>query len=354
MSTDYGVRRILGELPALGGRLKSVPEDFVVEELPAYEPCGTGGFLYLWLQKRDFPAERLAREIGHRLGIKPLDVGIAGMKDRRAVTRQWVSVPDTCADRLEAIDDDSLRVLAVTRHGNKLRSGHTRGNRFQVRIRGLAPESAGELRARAERLRTLGLPNAFGPQRFGHGGETARLGWALVNGEAPRLNPWLKKLACSAVQSELFNQWLDCRIADGLLRTALEGDILAHAPRGGMFLCADPATDQPRVERFEIVPAGPMFGPKMLATGAKALDRERELLASRNLPEGWLPSGALFAGTRRRALVAVPDMGIREDGEGIILDFSLPSGSYATVLLAELLGQDSRILCGDIPDEDRG
>lgn len=352
MTPDYGVRRILGDLPPLGGRIKAVPEDFIVEELPAYEPTGTGGFLYLWVQKRDFPAERLAREIGHRLGIKPQDVGIAGLKDRRAVTRQWVSVPDSCSDRLPDFDDDSLRVLSVSRHGNKLRAGHTRGNSFQIRIRGLENESASELRRRTEALRALGLPNAFGPQRFGRDGETARLGWALVNGERPRLNPWLKKLACSAVQSDLFNDWLDRRIADGLSRVALEGDILAHSPRGGMFSCADPAAEQPRLDRFEVVPAGPMFGPKMLAAGSRALERERELLASRNLPDGWQPEGALFAGTRRRALVPVPDLAITEEGEGLTLGFSLPSGSYATVLLAELLGQDSRITSGEILDED--
>ena len=352
MSTDYGVRRILGDLPALGGRIKEVPEDFVVEELPAYEPCGTGGFLYLWVQKRDFPAERLAREVGHRLGIKPQDVGIAGLKDRRAVTRQWVSVPDTCADRLKDFDDDSLRILATSRHGNKLRAGHTRGNSFQIRIRGLEADSALELRRRTDSLRALGLPNAFGPQRFGHDGETARLGWALVNGERPRLNPWLKKLACSAVQSDLFNDWLDRRIADGLFRVALEGDILAHSPRGGMFVCADPTAEQPRVDRFEIVPAGPMFGPKMLPADSKARERERELLASRNLPENWQPEGSLFAGTRRRALVSVPDLSITEDGEGLNLGFSLPSGSYATVLLAELLGHDSKTTNGEILDED--
>ncbi|MFM7540936.1 MAG: tRNA pseudouridine(13) synthase TruD [Planctomycetota bacterium] len=352
MSSGYGVRRILGDLPPLGGRIKALPEDFVVEELPAYEPCGSGGFLYLWVQKRDFPAERLAREVGHRLGIRPQDVGIAGLKDRRAVSRQWISVPDSCSDRLTDFDDESLKILAVNRHGNKLRAGHTRGNRFQIRIRDLPGESVGELQRRTESLRVKGMPNAFGPQRFGHGGETARLGWALVRGERPRLNPWLKKLACSAVQSDLFNSWLDRRIADGLERRALEGDVLAHSPRGGMFVCSDPASDQPRLDRLEVVPAGPMFGQKMLPASSSALERERELLLARDLDAGWLPEGSLFAGTRRRALVPVPDLAMSHDQEGVTLGFSLPSGSYATVLLAELLGIDSKTSGGEILDED--
>lgn len=352
MSSPYEVRRILGDIPSLGGRIKSVPEDFRVEEIPAYEPCGSGGFLYLWLEKYDFPAERLAREVGFRLGIKPQDVGIAGLKDRRAITRQWVSVPIECESRLADFDDGLLRILGVTRHSNKLRTGHVRGNRFTIRVRELSGEGMEELPRRAERLRATGLPNAFGPQRFGHGGETARLGWAWVRGEKVRLNPWLKKLACSAVQSELFNAWLDSRIADGLLRSALPGDVMAHSPRGGMFVCEDSAAEQERLNRFEIVPAGPMFGPKMLPARDEARARELALLSVRGLEPGWEPSGALFTGTRRRSVIPVPDLAWTSDTEGVTVSFSLPSGSYATVLLGELLGPDIRQTGEEMPDED--
>ena len=352
MSSSYEVRRILGDVPGLGGRIKAIPDDFLVEEIPAYEPCGTGGFLYLWVEKCDFPAEKLAREVGFRLGVKPQDVGIAGLKDRRAITRQWVSVPIQCEERLADFDDGLLRILGVSRHGNKLRTGHVRGNRFTIRVRDLSAEGKEELPRRAERLRATGLPNAFGPQRFGHGGETARLGWSMVRGEKVRLNPGLKKLACSAVQSELFNAWLDRRIADGLLRVALPGDVMAHSPRGGMFVCETPAVEQERVDRFEIVPAGPMFGPKMLPAREEALVREQELISGRGLQPGWEPSGALFTGTRRRAVIPVPDLAWTSDEDGVVVKFSLPSGSYATVLLSELLGPDISPACEEMPDED--
>src|SRR4051812_30010139 len=96
--------------PGIGGRIKAQPEDFEVEELPAYEPSGAGGHLFLWVEKRDLGAEYFARQIAHRLGISPGEVGTAGLKDRRAVTRQWVSVPAAVEPRLSQLDGDGVRV----------------------------------------------------------------------------------------------------------------------------------------------------------------------------------------------------------------------------------------------------
>ena len=111
------------DLPGIGGRIKVEPEDFEVEEIPAYEPAGTGDHLFLWIEKRDIGAEFFARGIARRLGIAPGEVGTAGLKDRRAVTRQWVSVPAAVESRLAELDGDGVRVLRVSRHGNKLRPG---------------------------------------------------------------------------------------------------------------------------------------------------------------------------------------------------------------------------------------
>src|SRR5947209_3388933 len=169
--------------PGIGGRIKVEPEDFDVEEIPAYEPAGVGDHLFLWVEKRDVGAEYFVRQIAQRLGIAPGDVGTAGLKDRRAVTRQWVSVPAAVEARLSQLDGDGIRVLRVSRHGNKLRPGHLRGNRFRILIRDV-PANAADLAAPVfDRIRRDGLPNFYGPQRFGRGGETARLGIELVRGE---------------------------------------------------------------------------------------------------------------------------------------------------------------------------
>src|SRR5438876_6574542 len=104
---------VTADLPGLGGRIKTVPEDFEVEEIPAYEPGGSGDYLYLWVEKRDMGAEYFVRQVARRLDIAVADVGTAGLKDRHAVTRQMVSVPAGVAERVDQLNGDGIRVLRV-------------------------------------------------------------------------------------------------------------------------------------------------------------------------------------------------------------------------------------------------
>src|SRR5579864_2008413 len=126
---------LTADLPGLGGVIKQQPEDFEVEEIPAYEPSGQGEHLFLWIEKRGMGAEYFARQVARRLGVAPGDVGTAGMKDRQAVSRQWVSVPASVEVRLPELEGDGIRVLKANRHNNKLRPGHLHGNRFRILIR---------------------------------------------------------------------------------------------------------------------------------------------------------------------------------------------------------------------------
>src|SRR5690242_20536307 len=112
---------LTADLPGIGGRIKTVPEDFEVEEVPAYQPSGSGDYLYLWVEKRDMGAEYFARQVAQRLGIAAGEVGTAGLKDRRAVTRQLVSVPARAEEHLARLEGEGIRVLRVSRHGNKLK-----------------------------------------------------------------------------------------------------------------------------------------------------------------------------------------------------------------------------------------
>ena len=130
------------DLPGIGGQIKTEPEDFEVEEIPAYQPSGSGDFLYLWVEKRDMGAEYFARQVARRLAIPVGEVGTAGLKDRRAVTRQMVSVPASAEPNLKQLEGDGIRVLSVGRHGNKLKPGHLHGNRFRILIRSVDPSSA--------------------------------------------------------------------------------------------------------------------------------------------------------------------------------------------------------------------
>ncbi len=330
---------LTADLPGVGGRIKVELDDFEVEEIPAYPPSGAGPHLYLWLEKRDLGAEFLVRQLSQRLGIRPGDIGTAGMKDRRAVTRQWVSVPESAEARLPELEGNGIRVLEVSRHNNKLRPGHLRGNRFRVLIRDVGPDAVERAKPIIERIARDGLPNYYGDQRFGRDGDNANLGMKQLRGEqVGRLNPFMRKMSLSAVQSQLFNECLARRLRDELLRTVLLGDVLAKWPAGGMFTSTEPAVDQPRLEAREIVPAGPMFGKKTFAAADVVAEREAAALAEHGLTtQSFQGFGQLLDGTRRHYFVYVDDLACETEENGLRMTFALPAGSYATVLLAEVM-----------------
>jgi tRNA pseudouridine13 synthase len=336
-------------LAGIGGRIKEQPEDFEVEEIPAYEPCCEGPFLYLWIEKRDMGAEFFLRTLARRLNLPVGELGTAGMKDRRAVTRQMVSVPLSAEPVLPQADGDGIRLLRVSRHTNKLRAGHLRGNRFSILIRATASEASARLPALIEALARHGFPNFYGPQRMGKEGETAALGLALLRGERPtrgRPSPFLRRLAVSAAQSLLFNHWLEKRLQDGLFGRVLLGDVMSKLPFGGLFVVEDLAAEQARFESREIVYTGPMFGRKLYASAAVAREREDAVLAEAGLElRHFFGFGKLLSGTRRAALVYPDDLQAETVSEGVRLRFVLPAGSYATVLLGEIM--KTSLLDGD-------
>jgi tRNA pseudouridine13 synthase len=330
------------DLPGVGGRIKTVPEDFEVEEVPAYQPSGSGDHLYLWVEKRSIGAEYFVRQVARRLDVAPGEVGTAGLKDRHAVARQMVSVPARAEGNLGRLDGDGIRLLSVSRHGNKLKPGHLHGNRFRVLLRHVAPGAAERVPPLVERLRREGWPNFYGPQRFGRDGETVKLGLALLRpaeGDKPAhvRNPFLRKLALSAAQSAVFNHYLARRLEDGLLRKVLAGDVMAKWPFGGLFVAEDVAREQARFDARETVTAGPIPGRKTFPASGVAAAREAAALADSGIPPAALTRfGKLLSGTRRHNLVYADDLGGSVEPEGVRLTFTLPAGSYATVLLREI------------------
>jgi tRNA pseudouridine13 synthase len=332
------------DLPGIGGVIKRQPEDFEVEEIPAYPPSGSGDFLYLWIEKRSMGAEYFTRLIARLLELSPGEVGVAGLKDRHAITRQMVSVPARAEPRVAALDIEGLRVLQVSRHGNKLRPGHLRGNRFRILIRDVAPEAAERVEPILNRMRQQGLPNFYGPQRFGNQGETARIGMAMLRGASvrPPRSPFLRKLALSAAQAALFNHYLRRRAEDGLMRTVIPGDVMAKWPAGGMFVASDIFREQARFDAREIIPSGPIFGRKTFAAADDAAAREKTALEDAGIATAAFTSfGKLLQGTRRHNLVYMDHLEAAVELPGVRLAFSLPAGSYATVLLRELMKSDT-------------
>jgi tRNA pseudouridine13 synthase len=338
-------------VPGSGGNVKASPDDFRVDELPAYGPCGSGEHLFLHVEKRGRTTRDVVRALAAAVGVADRDVGYAGLKDRQAVTTQWLSLPLARDPDPATLAGEGFRVLAASRHGNKLRPGHSRGNRFEIRVRGGDPTRA---RACADTLSAAGLANFFGAQRFGAAGRNAVVGKALLRGEASpearraARDRFLRRLSISAYQSLLFNRWLAERMADGLFAQAIAGDVLKKLDTGGVFVCDDPVADTARISRFEISPAGPMFGHKLRpAAAAEALAREARLLAAEGIALAEFARGGGEAdGTRRAARLPVA-VAIEPAEDGYVAQFELPRGSYATVVLRELVKGDEPELGGD-------
>jgi tRNA pseudouridine13 synthase len=342
---------VTADLPGSGGALRRTPEDFRVDEVPAYLPSGAGPHLYVRIEKVGRTTRDALRALAAVLGVPERDAGYAGLKDRDAVTTQWLSFLTARDPDPSALAAPGVRALTVSRHANKLRTGHVRANVFSLAVRG------GELaraRAAAEALATRGLPNYFGPQRFGVEGRNADTGRALLRGEAtPEArragrDRFLRRLSISAYQSLLFNRWLTERIEDGLFAVALRGDVMKKLDSGGVFTCEAPDADGPRVARFEISPAGPMFGHKLRPAAGDALAREERLLAAEGIGLGdFARGGGEAEGTRRAARLPVR-VELDALDEGYRARFELPRGSYATVVMRELMKAEP----GDLPDED--
>jgi tRNA pseudouridine13 synthase len=327
------------------------PTTFVVEEIPAYLPSGDGEHTFLWIEKRGLTTPEAIRRLAHHLGVDARDVGHAGMKDRHALTRQWLSVPRADPARALALADDDLAVRDARRHGNKLRVGHLHGNRFEVVLAagddGAAARALEPLRARLAALAAAGLPNRYGEQRFGAGGDNAAAGLAILRGQRRERDHRTRKLLLSAAQAAVFNRTLELRAAAGGLRTVLAGDVLQKTQTGGLFVSTDPATDQPRVDAGEVMPTGPLPGTREKEPPPGTPSRELEDRALADIGatrDDFARAGRDLPGARRPLLVPVtlgdPSVAC-EPGGGLRLRFTLPAGSYATEVVSALTAGDT-------------
>jgi tRNA pseudouridine13 synthase len=317
------------------------PATFLVEEIPAYLPTGDGEHAYLWIEKQNLTTMDLVSRLARVLGTSPHDVGYAGMKDRHATTRQWLSILGVDPAQAQAALLDGVRVLSATRHKNKLRVGHLQGNRFEVVLSDLADGEAATIDSALRSFAAKGIANRYGHQRFGAAGDNLAVGLAVLRGTRREGDARRRKLLLSAVQSAVFNQVLDLRAKDGGLLTVREGDILERVASGGQFICTDPATDQARVDAGEVVPTAPLPGSRVRepAPGTAARALEDRALAMLGIGADELAQvGRSLPGTRRPVVVKITlgDPPTAEDAAGLRLRFSLPAGSYATVVLDAL------------------
>lgn len=331
------------------GRYKTVPEDFVVEEVPAYEPCGAGDHVWLWVEKRGLTTMDLLNELARCLRRDERSFGIAGLKDAQAISRQWVSLEHADLRTVEGLRGERFAVLRASRHGNKLRMGHLRGNRFVVTLRGTAPEDLGKAQQNLAELVQRGVPNYFGEQRFGKRGANLQKGLDVLRGNARGFAAKMPRrvfgLVVSAVQSEVFNRVLIARRES--LDVLLPGDLAFLHRNGAVFAVEDPAKELARLQAVEVSPSGPMPGPEMLQPEGEPAAIEARAMADVGVSVeafAGLPF-RLGRGERRPLRVPVTDASAAAVPEGLRLSFALPNGAYATSVLRELL--DDTIWFGD-------
>ncbi len=329
-----------------GALIRESADDFKVTELPKVTPDGHGEHLLVRVRKRDANTQWVATQLARWAGVPARAVSFAGMKDRRAVTEQWFSIHCLATDPDPAtLDAAGTTILEVHRHSRKLRRGALAGNAFSIVLRELT-EDASLLAARARALAD-GVPNRFGPQRFGRGGRNLVRAQRWFDGGAPPRDRTQRSMMISAARSALFNEILEARVEDGNWATPLDGDIMMFDRRGSRFPADfDDETLLTRCATGEIHPSGPLWG----EGGSEATDAAAQIEQSVIARHAKLAAGLeRFATADRRPLRAIP-IGVQTtvvDDATLRLEFELPPGAYATSVLDELV--DWRV-----PDDTEG
>lgn len=312
--------------------------DFYVDERLGFEPDGEGEHRLLKVRKTGCNTHWVATQLAKIARVPPRDVSFAGRKDRYAVTEQWFSVrmpgvidfdwPDTSVQGFE--------ILAEHRHRRKLRRGTLKGNRFRLVLRNVSGE-ADDIDQRLRRLTDAGMPNYFGPQRFGRSGRNLERAREMFAGRRCKKNE--RDMLLSSARAELFNRVLAARVASSDWDRLLEGDVAGLNGNNSTFVVEHPdQTLQQRLEDGDIHPTGPLWGKGETQTSGIVRELESSLCAG-DLAQGLESKGLRH--DRRKLRVMIDDLSWEwqeEPGQGtlLIINFFLPAGSYATALLNEL------------------
>ncbi len=335
MSVTDKLAYALGK-PETTGAIRTTPEDFQVDEILGFELSGEGEHVCLHIRKRNSNTAFIAKQIARLADVKNMDVSYAGLKDRNAVTTQWFSVylsnkpePDW-----SQLNNDEIEVLSVCRHNRKLRRGTLKGNRFKIIVRDLQGNKE-TLEQRLQQIKTNGVPNYFGEQRFGR--NNLEQASAMFSGQIKVRNRDKRSLYLSAARSAIFNEVLSKRVAAGNWNQALPGDVMMLNGSHSIFQAElVDKTIQQRITEHDIHPTGPLWGRGQLATKSDAFAFEQQTV---ELFLDWC-HGLEQAGMKqeRRALrLPVADFSWEIGLGSFELCFFLPAGCYATSVLRELV-----------------
>lgn len=336
----------------------SSSRDFIVTEIPLYEFSGEGEHLVLKVRKKELTTWEMILRFAKHLGIDKRDIGYAGLKDKHAMTVQHISILAKHEEKLSSFDDEHIKILSTTRHNNKIRTGHLKGNRFDIRLKKVLGVSRDKLDSSLEWIKENGVPNYFGVQRFGIEGDNYLKGKEIIDGKLKIKDRKMRDFLISAYQSHLFNAWLSKRLelslltdefsqkeCEGILGVAegtfegikgqknffklLKGDQMMHYPHGKLFEVEDIAKESARFSTRDISPTGLLSGKRATHATASAFTLEEPFIEPINAD-----------GSRRYAWIWAEDIKKKYIAEKAHyeLSFTLPKGCYATNVLDVLRG----------------
>lgn len=327
-------------VPETRGTIKSAVEDFHVTEIPGFELDGEGEHVFLFVEKRGLNTLELVNLIARQLCVKPAKMGYAGLKDRHAITRQWLSVWHPAPLDLDKIASEKISVIKSARHHCKLKRGSHRANHFQITLTQL--QQTDDLETAIERVSRCGVPNYFGLQRFGRQGKNVERAAAMFSGEL-KVDRNQRSLYLSSARSFLFNQVLSERVSAANWDCALQGEVMMLAGSQSFFQTqAGDETLQKRLAEFDIHPSAPLWGKGELKSTAASEALENRVLADYSALKTGLESYGLRQQRRATRLIAE---GLESEWlaeNKLKLAFSLNRGSFATVVLRELLNYEEQ------------
>jgi len=337
-------------LEGVGGMIKQQPEHFIVEEIPAYDPSGQGNHLYVNITKKNLNTRDVQLRLAQLFDVKPAYIGRAGLKDKQSISTQSFSIlfegeKPAAPDVPQIIESQvGVKVNWAKYHNNKLRSGHLRGNRFDILVTGLEiglEEAVTRAEVIRRRLDITGVPNFYGYQRIGEEGENTLAGWQLLQGKKRMRNRWLRRYLVSCYQSHLCNRYLVKRVEKGLFGTLIHGDIAKKYDTGGLFWVEDVEAEQPRYLNKEITFTAPIYGYKMKPAKHEAHELEEAVLLDSGVTNEQFRN-LRAKGTRRPGRI-VPSITISGSNQGLRLRFELPKGGFATTVLREFMKNEPQI-----------
>lgn len=318
-------------------KLKSDPSDFIVTEQIAYPLTGSGEHLWCWVEKIGQNTDWVAKQIAKWSGVAPRDVGVAGKKDRQAITYQWMSchLPGKADPDIESLDVAGVRILKTIRHHRKLQTGGLSGNRFQLRLTEVSAD-AEALEARMKKIQQEGVPNYFGEQRFGHDFQNLQKATAYFQGQIKSPKRHQKSLYISAARSWIFNEILSQRVAQATWNRAIDGDVFQLESSQKWFVDDGDAKLPQRVLDGDCHPTAALSGRGTLPSQQQTLQLEQAVIDRHPIWQAGLEKLGLKQ--ERRALRVLPKHMTWKwlDRSTLLLSFDLPAGSYATMVVREL------------------